>query len=446
MGLGRMWKGNAIMISQYAWYLRDLLKKVWVRVASFAVFALLSVWLARVLSPFLTADIALKTGSDAAEELLTILTTSMLAVTTFSLSIAVSAFAAAASTATPRAVVLLQEDRTTQNVLATFLGAFLFGLVGLIALNADLYDDAGLVVIFGFTVVVIGLVVVALIRWIDHLMSFGRMRDTLDRVEAATTRALDLRLNDPYFGGHRLVGLPDDVMIPVPSRETGYVQHIDMPTIQDCAKTLEAQVYLNALPGRFVVKGAPLMWVSTRKLDDQRRDRFCAAVTLGTSRTFEGDPRFGLIVLSEIASRALSPAVNDPGTAIDILGRLVRILSLWQDRAVPNVRYDAVHVPAVTPQEAVEDAFRPISRDGASIVELQIRLQKSLRALSALSPTAFAVPATRMAEDAVARAEAAGIACFDLAEIRAVAGLSGDVVHPDARPLSERNARPSEYI
>jgi uncharacterized membrane protein len=252
------------MISQYAWYLRDVLKKVWVRVASFAVLALLSVVLARVLSPFLTIDFALKTGSDAAEELLNVLTTSMLAVTTFSLSIAVSAFAAAASTATPRAVVLLQEDRTTQNVLATFLGAFLFGFVGLIALNAGLYDDAGLVVVFGFTVVVIGLVVVALIRWIDHLMSFGRMGDTLDRVEEATTKALELRLGDPYFGGHRLEALPKGVMVPIPCRDTGYVQHIDMPSIQDCAKALGAQAYLNVLPGRFVVKGAPLMWIMTQ--------------------------------------------------------------------------------------------------------------------------------------------------------------------------------------
>lgn len=434
------------MMSQYAWYLRDALKKVWVRVASFAVLALLSVVLARVLSPFLTMDIALKTGSDAAEELLNVLTTSMLAVTTFSLSIAVSAFAAAASTATPRAVVLLQEDHTTQNVLATFLGAFLFGFVGLIALNADLYDDAGLVVVFGFTVVVIGLVVVALIRWIDHLMSFGRMGDTLDRVEAATTKALELRLSDPYFGGHRLDSLPHELMVPVPSRDTGYVQHIDMPRVQDCATALGAQVYLNVLPGRFVVKGAPLMWVTTQAFDQERQDRLCEAIAFGTRRTFEGDPRFGLIVLSEIASRALSPAVNDPGTAIDILGRLVRILSSWQERATPELRFDAVHVPDVTPQEALEDAFRPIARDGAHIVELQIRLQKSLSALRDVSPSAFAVTAARMAEGAVARAEAAGVLPFDLSDIRAVAGMPREAARAGARPPAKRDTPPSEPI
>ena len=43
------------------------------------------------------------------------------------------------------------------------------------------------------------------------------------------------------------------------------------------------------------------------------------------------------VVLAEIASRALSPAVNDPGTAIDVLGRLVRVLSRWELPAEPAV-------------------------------------------------------------------------------------------------------------
>jgi uncharacterized membrane protein len=46
-------------------------------------------------------------------------------------------------------------------------------------------------------------------------------------------------------------------------------------------------------------------------------------------RYFDEDPRFGLITLSEIASRALSPAVNDPGTAIQIISSYVRLFSLW---------------------------------------------------------------------------------------------------------------------
>lgn len=434
------------MISQYTWYLRELLKQVWVRVVSFAILALLSVGLASMLSPYLAAGLALKAGSHAVEQLLGVLTSSMLAVTTFSLSIAVSAFAAAASTATPRAAVLLQQDRTTQNVLATFLGAFLFGLVGLIALNANLYNDAGLFVIFVFTVVVIGLVVMALIRWIDHLMSFGRMGDTLDRVEKAATTALERRLCDPYLGGRRLVDVQGVRMLPVASPSTGYVQHVDMEAVQECAAELGVQIHLQGLPGKFVAKGAPLLWVVTNTLDDKQERAFCGAITIGTRRTFEEDPRFGLIVLSEIASRALSPAVNDPGTAIDILGRLVRILSLWRDRVEPEIRFANVYVPPVTAKEAFEDAFRPIARDGISLVEVQIRLHKTLIALRDIEPKVFSGPAADMASDALSRAEAAGLAASDLADIRAAAGRPEDARRRASQRSSDADTRPEVQI
>lgn len=409
------------MISRYTWYLRILFRQVWLRVASFALLALLSVWVARGVSAYLPEDIALETGSEAVGHLLNVLTSSMLAVTTFSLSIAVSAFATASSNATPRAAVLLQQDHTTQNVLATFLGAFVFGLVGLIALNANLYDDSGRLVIFAVTVVVIGLVVLALIRWIDHLMTFGFIGNTLDRVEAATSDALQTRLHHPYLGGVKLTGLPADATRTIDSRATGYVQHIDMQALQDCADVIGAPVYLSCLPGTFITVGEPLLRTSARNLDEEQVDSLCTAVTLGKRRTFDGDPRFGLIVLSEIASRALSPAVNDPGTAIDILGRLVRLLALWRDEREPKTEFPKVHVQAITAQEMIEDAFRPIARDAAGLVEVQIRLQKALLSISQVCPDTLAEAATAMAQDAVRRAEASGLVSADMQAIRAAA-------------------------
>ena len=60
--------------------------------------------------------------------------------------------------------------------------------------------------------------------------------------------------------------------------------------------------------------------------DEDVHKAVAEAFTIGAERTFDQDPRFGLCVLAEIASRALSPAVNDPGTAIDVIGRAVRLL------------------------------------------------------------------------------------------------------------------------
>jgi uncharacterized membrane protein len=87
-------------------------------------------------------------------------------------------------------------------------------------------------------------------------------------------------------------------------------------------------------------------------------------------RYFEEDPRFGLITLSEIASRALSPAVNDPGTAIQIISSHIRLFSLYNNSqrrrtSRRNMYTNSSTRLAIT--DLFEDAFRPIARDGALI-------------------------------------------------------------------------------
>jgi uncharacterized membrane protein len=348
----------------------------------------------------------------------------------------VSAFAAAASNATPRAAAILEEDSTTQNVLATFLGAFLFSLIGLIALRTDFFDRSTQVFLFLATLVVVALVVVALLRWISHLMSFGRMSDTLDRVEKAAAHSLNQRLDDPYLGGTPLHDpIPEDAL-PIASSDTGYIQHIDIKALAKCARELDAELYLATLPGSFVHEVAPLLRVRVNQArgampDEKQTEALRDALTLGAERSFDQDPRFGLIVLSEIASRALSPAVNDPGTAIGVIGRLVRVLSGWTERAIPAVEHPEVHVPPVRPADMLHEAFRPIARDGAALVEVQLRLHKALDALSRIAPAAFEQGAAELSAYALERATAAGVSESERSALEEVAVRSGGVRHPD---------------
>ena len=392
------------MTSKIGWHLAKHLRKIWVRVVLFAGLAIVSVALAQVLAPIIPASWQTAFGGGSIDSVLNILASSMLAVTTFSLGIAVSAFAAAANSATPRATALLEEDPTTQNVLATFLGAFLYSLPGIIAVKPGYYTEMGRVVLFLTTGLVVLAVVVALLRWISHLMAFGRMGDTLDRVEAAAMASLNTRLKMPYLGGRPIVDAVPASCWPVPSSRAGYVQHVDMGKLQDCAHALKTKIWLSALPGSFVHQAYPLLKVE-RALSSDEVKHLRDAFSIGVDRSFDQDPRFGLIVISEIASRALSPAVNDPGTAISVLGRLVRIFSGWTEDPDLEIAFDAVFVPGLDPVDLIDDAFRPILRDGAGILEVQIRAQKALAALAATSPQSLASPAKAKAVNALTRAK-----------------------------------------
>ncbi|MBF9034605.1 DUF2254 domain-containing protein [Rhodobacterales bacterium HKCCE2091] len=396
------------MISSYLWKIRLFLRQVWVRVLAFAVLALAATALAPLLAPLLPEGLTERFDDRAVEDLLKILASSMLAVTTFSLSIAVNAFGLAAQTATPRVTKLLEEDRTTQNALATFLGAFLFSLLGLVALNAAYYGPGGQTVLYGAAILVIALVIFALIRWIGHLMRFGRMEDALDRVEAATAASLSRRLSSPRFGARPAPDEPPAGAHRVTSDRTGYVQHVDIAALSSCAEDLGADLYITRMPGDFVHDGGGLLRVAGAAPDEDARARLRSAWTIGHDRVFDDDPLFGFVVMAEIASRALSPGVNDPGSAIGVIGRTTRLLLRWRDREEAEIEHPRLYLPGIAPGAALTEAFAPIARDGAGLMEVQTRLQDALAALSHGHPGAFAAAAARISGDAVDRARAAG--------------------------------------
>lgn len=406
------------MIGRFRWNLQLVLRKVWVRALAYGLLGIVTALAAVAVRPFLPADLGARIGADAVDQILGIIASSMLAVTTFSLSIMVTAFGGVTTTATPRAIELLKQDATTQKVLATFIGAFLFALVGIVALKTGVYGDRGRLVLFVATIAVLSAVVLALLRWIAHLMDFGRLSDTLGRVEAAATAALRSRMAMPYLGGHPLRGAPPVTSPPLLAHTTGYVQHIDMAQLSALADIAGREMYLAALPGTFVHPAAPLLHVAG--LDDDLADKARSAFSIGEGRTYDQDPRFGVIALTEAASRALSPAVNDPGTAIEVIGRLVRVLSEWTDPAEAEVVWPRLHVPPIRSDDLIEDAFRPIARDGASLIEVQIRLQKALLALAEMAPQVFAPQTARASADALARVAAAGLLPDEIATLRAL--------------------------
>lgn len=249
------------------------------------------------------------------------------------------------------------------------------------------------------------------------------MGQTTERVEQAAAEALRDRHRHPYLGGRPLAAsdaMPDDAVAVFPG-DYGYVAHVDMEALSTLCDGHDCEVYVAALPGRYAEPTQPLAWLSTA-CDDAARDAVRDAFSIDQARSFDQDPRFGICVLAEIASRALSPAVNDPGTAIDVLGRLLRLLALWTAPVVRDApAHPRVHVPPIAAMDLFDDAFTPIARDGAGLVEVALRLQKTLRALSRMDAPGYAAAARHHAAEALQRACAAMTLEADRARVRAIA-------------------------
>lgn len=240
-----------------------LTRRLWFRASLIGSMGILAAILAAFVERYIPWRMPYDIGADAVSSILHIIASSMLAVTTFSLSVMTSAYGSATSNVTPRATPLLMEDRVTQNVLSTFLGSFLFSIVGIIVLNTGAYGDRGRTILFMVTIAVIGLIVITLLRWIDHLTRLGRVGETTDRVEAAARSAIEGLLAEPFLGGTPLLAeqsAPPAHAV-VRANAVGYVQHIDMALLSAAADAMAGAIYLAAPVGTYLYADAPLAHV-----------------------------------------------------------------------------------------------------------------------------------------------------------------------------------------
>jgi uncharacterized membrane protein len=371
---------------------------MWFLPALFSAMAVVTVVAARAASFLLPDEMPVKISQEGIQNILEIIAASMLTVAIFALATVVNAFAAASQNSTPRAVRLIIEDRTAQTSISAFLGAFLFSIVGIIALSGVYYSESGRLILFSATVLVVVVVVAALIRWIDQSSSIGRVADTVDRVEAAATAAFKGLGRQPLFGCAEQTVLPE-AGSPIHASHIGHVQQFYPVRLQEIAEKHALRIHVNVRPGAYATPLRPLAIVEGI-VDDERARAIRDAFVVSDERSFDNDPRFGLIVLSEIASRALSPAVNDPGTAIDVIETTVRILAQWvghvrDGRA--SVDHPDVTVAPISADDIIADAFRPIARDGAGTLEVCLKLIVGLRTLTAISPDFLGPAAARMA-------------------------------------------------
>ena len=113
-----------------------------------------------------------------------------------------------------------------------------------------------------------------------------------------------------------------------------------------------------------------------------------------------------MTVLAEIAAKALSPGINDPGTAIDVISTAVRLLSDWvrESAREPYTEPGRLRAPALSAEVLLDDVFRPVAQYGAGNPLVAARLQAALLALAGLNDAEMTRAARRQARVALKRA------------------------------------------
>ncbi|MFX0541295.1 DUF2254 domain-containing protein [Roseovarius sp. S4756] len=392
---------NILLIPATLWRkARVYAQKLWVRVLAMGLLSVLSLGVTQLIELFIPEDLSSSMSGASADRLLDIIASAMLSVTIFSMTVMVSVYRSSASQWTPRVHRLIMKDSVTQKTLAAFIGAYVYALVAIILREMGIFGDDHALVLFWLTVLVLAWVIWSLIRWVLHLQTFGSLLHTTRQVEDITKARFQERLRTPCLGANPLTEEVPDAARPIESDQSGYIQHIYPEGLNAVAERYEVKLYLPSPIGYFVFLHEPLVWVEGEVAEEDREEfesLVLGHINVEDLRDYDQDPRFGLVVMGEIASKALSPGINDPGTAIDVITRVGRILSSYSstdtrreahedgeedpDKEGTGPELDRLWVPPLSPDELLDDGFGALTRDGAQVYEVQHRLQATLAGL-----------------------------------------------------------------
>jgi uncharacterized membrane protein len=339
----------------------------------------LSAWVPTTLFPS-------RQDPQVAQVILSAIATSIMTVVSIVFAILLMTLTLASTQFSPRILVSFVRDRGTQWTLGVFLGTFSYCMAALPGARSQPVPFVPVLTVTG--AMLLALVAVGwLIFFIHHISQAISVNHIVDRIARETELVIDELMPRPRTRFEAMIQPPPDGTddTPILNQNSGYVRFIDVDQLLYLAKSWRVRIRVERGVGQFLPAGVPLLHVSREdRIDPLRSAELLGAFDIGPTRTLQQDVEFGVIQIVDIALRAMSPAINDPSTAISCIDQLSRILIRWLGRAPPApVLFDPPHVPRVfVPWISVEGmldtAFEQIRHYAARDAAVSLRLLRAI--------------------------------------------------------------------
>ena len=287
----------------------------------------------------------------------------------------------------PRIIVSFARDRVTQWTLGIFLGTFLYCMASLPAAHSLPYPFAPVITVIG--AIMLAIVCVALLLFfIHHISQAISVNHIVARIASETELVIDQMMPLARRGEHIQTSGEDDPQTwraPILSSESGYIRYVDLTQLLTVARIHHLRIRLVRRVGQFVPEGAPLLMANkAENVTEANAAAMRAAFDFGPARTLQQDIEFGVLQIVDIALKAISPAVNDPTTAISCVDQLSRLLIRFTARQVPEALiYDLQGVPRVSVrwidcERLLDSAFEQIRMYSKGDIAVSLRLLRAL--------------------------------------------------------------------
>ncbi|MBD0292872.1 MAG: DUF2254 domain-containing protein [Jiangellaceae bacterium] len=313
--------------------------------------------------------------ADDARGLLITITGTVVTVIALTLGLTVVALQLSSTQFSPRLLRNFLRDRPNQVVLSVFVATFTYSAAGLYTVGVSAGERVERYPRLAITgaMVLLFVSLAAVVYFADHLAHSIQIDAIIKRVESETVRmvrhgadhAEEVRQRRP------------DWAVALTSSRSGYMQRVHPEAILPVAARHGVTIRLRPHIGEHVVAGTALAWIWRASADEPTPDPQTfrraveGAVRVGFERTLEQDVGFGIRQLTDVACKALSPAINDPYTAAQSIDHLSVIFAELAQRPLGDlVERDptgrgAVVVPGRNFPELLSFACGMIRRYGA---------------------------------------------------------------------------------
>ncbi|MCK0188378.1 DUF2254 domain-containing protein [Arenibacter sp. F20364] len=265
---------------------------------------------------------------ETARAILTTLIGGILSLTVFSFTMVMVVLSQASSNFSPRLLPSLVSNKRHQLILGVYIGTLLYCIIVLIFLGAKGLDSD----LVGFSTMlasIFGVFCVGLFVYFIHSISTSiQIQNIIDNIFRSSARFLDQEYEDYKASKVGLKALQLDNLEDfetIYSHKSGYFRGFDASLISD--SYYEKGGYVEILPyvGKYLYRGMPLLLVK-KSIEAKEVEGLLLCVNLSNNRNDQDNGIGGFIKLMEIAVKAMSPGINDPGTAIDSINKLAPLL------------------------------------------------------------------------------------------------------------------------
>lgn len=370
-------------------------------------------------------EIAYSGGADGARTILSAVASSMIGIAGVTFSITIVALTLASGHFGPRLLRNFMKDLGNQIVLGTYIATFIYCLWVLQTVRDtdSLHFVPGLSVSFALLLALAGLVV--LIYFFHHVSTSIQADHVIadaffDLVHAVDRKLMDREDFDAEDSSTVEASVAESIQWyeknrqweTVLSAKSGYIQAVDYSYLLNLAKRHDLALEVTVRAGDFLVEGQTVTRIfSEEELEDfealQRTVNNC--LFTGQQKTAEQDLEFSLDQMVEIAVRALSPGVNDPGTAVTCVDYLGAILAKAAGKRFPVGVYSdeegthRVLARTFTFSGMFDAAFYQIRQNCMTSVAVNLRLLEVFAELAPLMRTDEQKTALRRHADMVHR-------------------------------------------